>query len=355
MGIFEQMAKHGHEQLIFCYDKETGLKAIIGIHDTTLGPALGGTRFWNYSQEEEAVTDVLRLSRGMTYKNAVMGLNLGGGKAVIWGDAKSQKSEALFRAYGRFIQSIGGRYITAEDVNTTVADMKWVEMETAYVAGRGDLSGDPSPVTAYGTLRGMKAAAKWRWGDDSLLGKRVAVQGLGKVGFHLCELLRQEGALLTVTDINPQTVQRAVDELGATVVGPDEIYGVDCDIYAPCALGATLNDSTIPQLRCQIVAGSANNQLQESRHAAALKERGILYCPDFVINGGGVVNVAQEFHPHGYSRERALAQVGQIYDKLLAIFQMAAAEGITTAEAANRLAEARIHQIHAVHRIYVPE
>lgn len=352
MGIFETMSQFGHEMLVFCHDKETGLKAVIGLHDTTLGPALGGTRLWPYANEEAAVTDALRLSRGMTYKNASMGLNLGGGKGVIWADP-SIKSEAFFRAYGRFVQALGGRYITAEDVNTTVSDMKWVEMETDFVAGRGEGSGDPSPVTAWGVLRAMQAAAMHKWGSDSLKGKKVAVQGLGKVGYHLCELLHEEGAALVVADVNAERVGRAVAQLGAEAVEPSVIHTVQCDVYAPCALGGGLNDETIPALRCQIVNGAANNQLAEERHARALADRGILYCPDFIVNGGGVVNVAEELHPGGYSQERAMAQVDLIYGKLLAVLKRAEAEGITTAAAADRIAEERIRQMHSVHRIWV--
>ncbi|MDF2628160.1 MAG: leucine dehydrogenase [Symbiobacteriaceae bacterium] len=355
MGIFEMMEKFGHEQVVFCYDKTSGLKAIIGIHDTTLGPALGGTRMWKYEKEEDAITDVMRLSRGMSYKNAAMGLNLGGGKAVIWGDAKTDKSEELFRAFGKFVQSLGGRYITAEDVGTTVSDMNYVLMETESVSGRADVSGDPSPVTAFGVYRGIKAAAKFAFGTESLKGKVVAVQGLGKVGYHLCEHLHDEGAKLIVTDINQESIDKAVKEFGATAVAPNEIYGVACDIYAPCALGASINDETIPQLKCKVVAGAANNQLKEPRHAQVLMEKGILYAPDYVINGGGVINVAEEFSPSGYDRDRAYARVNTIYDKLMKVFETAKAQQITTAAAADRVAEERISRIHAINRMYVAE
>lgn len=355
MGIFEQMEQYGHEQLVFCYDKASGLKAIIGIHDTTLGPALGGSRMWKYEREEDAIYDVLRLSRGMSYKNSAMGLNLGGGKAVIWGDAKTDKSEELFRALGRFVQSLGGRYITAEDVNTTVEDMDYVMMETEHVAGRADVSGDPSPATAFGVYRGILASVKTVYGSEELKGKRVAVQGLGKVGYSLCEYLHKDGAELIVTDINKAAVDRAVKEFGATAVGLDEIYGVDCDIFAPCALGAILNDQTIPQLKCKVVAGSANNQLREPHHGDMLRERGILYAPDFVINGGGVVNVAEEFHETGYSRERAFARIGTIYDKLIKIFKISEERNISTARAADVMAEERIQKILQLNRMYVAE
>lgn len=355
MGIFEQMEKYGHEQILFCYDKASGLKAIIGIHDTTLGPALGGSRFWPYEQEEEAITDVLRLSRGMSYKNAAMGLNLGGGKAVIWGNPRSDKSEELFRAFGKFVQSLGGRYITAEDVGTNVEDMNYVLMETDSVVGRGDASGDPSPVTAFGVYRGMKAAARMAFGTESLKGRVVAVQGLGKVGYHLCEHLHDEGARLIVTDIIAENVTRVVREFGATAVSSEEIYRVECDIYAPCALGATVNDETIAQFKCKVIAGAANNQLKDSRHGELLREKGILYAPDFVINGGGVINVAEEFNPSGYNRDRAYARVATIYDKLMRVFTIAQDQQISTARAADVMAEERIHKLHQLKRIYMPE
>ena len=355
MGIFEQMAQYGHEQLVFCYDKTTGLRAIIGIHDTTLGPALGGLRMWPYEREEDAITDVLRLARGMTYKNSAMGLNMGGGKAVLWGDPRTDKSEELFRAFGKFVQSLGGRYITAEDVGTTVEDLNFILMETEHAAGRAEVSGDPSPVTAYGVFMGIKACGKKVFGTEDLKGRKIAVQGLGKVGYHLCEHLRDAGAELIVTDIHPEAVERAKQQLGATAVAPDEIYGVECDIFSPCALGAILNDDTIPQLKCRIVAGSANNQLKEPRHADMLRERGILYAPDFVINGGGVINVAEEYHPNGYSRERALARVATIYDKLLRVFQIAEERNITTAAAADVMAEERMQRIHQLNRMYLAE
>lgn len=355
MGVFELMEKFGHEQIVFCYDKVSGLKAIIGIHNTTLGPALGGTRMWPYAAEEDALLDAVRLSRGMTYKASAMGLNLGGGKAVIWGDPRADKSEELLRAFGRYVNTLHGRYVTAEDVGTNVEDMAYVMMETDYVTGRGDISGDPSPVTAFGVYRGMKAAARTVWGHESLKGKVVAVQGLGKVGYHVCEHVHDEGGRLVVTDINPDNVRRAVQEFKATAVAPDDIYAAAADIYSPCALGATLNDDTIGQLRCKIVAGAANNQLKEPRHAQALQERGILYCPDYVINGGGLVNVSEEFNPSGYNRERAHAKVAGIYDKLLRIFTIAQTQGITTAQAADVMAEERISKLHQLKRIYNAE
>lgn len=267
MEIFKYLEKYDYEQVVICQDKESGLKAIIAIHDTTLGPALGGTRMWTYESEEAAIEDALRLAKGMTYKNAAAGLNLGGGKTVIIGDPKKDKNEALFRAFGRYIQGLNGRYITAEDVGTTVADMDLIHEETDYVTGISPAfgsSGNPSPVTAYGVYVGMKAAAKAAFGTDSLEGKTIAVQGVGNVAYHLCKHLHEEGAKLIVTDINKEAVQRAVDDFGAEAVGINDIYGVECDIYAPCALGATVNDDTIPQLKAKVIAGSANNQLKKN-------------------------------------------------------------------------------------------
>lgn len=310
MEIFKYLEKYDYEQVVICQDKESGLKAIIAIHDTTLGPALGGTRMWTYESEEAAIEDALRLAKGMTYKNAAAGLNLGGGKTVIIGDPKKDKNEALFRAFGRYIQGLNGRYITAEDVGTTVADMDLIHEETDYVTGISPAfgsSGNPSPVTAYGVYVGMKAAAKAAFGTDSLEGKTIAVQGVGNVAYHLCKHLHEEGAKLIVTDINKEAVQRAVDDFGAEAVGINDIYGVECDIYAPCALGATVNDDTIPQLKAKVIAGSANNQLKEERHGDQIHEMGIVYAPDYVINAGGVINVADELY--GYNAERAMKKL----------------------------------------------
>lgn len=355
MKIFEAMEKYGHEQLVFCYDKVSGLKAIIGIHDTTLGPALGGCRMWPYQSEDDAIYDVLRLSRGMTYKNSAMGLNLGGGKAVIIGNSRTDKSEELFRAFGKFVETLGGRYITAEDVGIGVEDITQVQVETSYVAGLPELSGDPSPATAFGVYRGIKACAKEVWGSESLKGKTVAVQGLGHVGYYLCRHLYDEGANLIVTDIYQDRIEPVVKEFGAKAVKPEEIYGVECDIFAPCALGAIINDETLPQLKCKIVAGAANNQLKEPRHGDALMEMGILYAPDFVINGGGVTNVAEEYSPSGYQRDRAYARVSKIYDKLLKVFEIAKREGIPTYKAADLMAEERINKLAGLKRMYIPE
>jgi leucine dehydrogenase len=343
MKIFEYMQKYDYEQLIFCQDAASGLKAIICIHDTTLGPALGGTRMWTYNSEEEAIEDALRLARGMTYKNAAAGLNLGGGKTVIIGDPRKDKSEAMFRAFGRFIQGLNGRYITAEDVGTTVEDMDIIHMETKFVTGISPAfgsSGNPSPVTAYGVYRGMKAAAKVAYGEDSLKGKVVAVQGVGNVAFNLCKHLHEEGAKLIVTDINQDNVRRAVEAFGAESVDPEKIYDVNCDIFAPCALGGIINDETIERLKCKVVAGAANNQLREERHGDMLEQKGIVYAPDYVINAGGVINVADELQ--GYNRERALKKVEGIYDNILKVFEIAKRDGIPSYKAADRMAEERI-------------
>jgi len=297
MKIFDYLEKYDYEQLVICQDRTSGLKAIICIHDTTLGPALGGTRMWNYESEEDAILDALRLAKGMTYKNAAAGLNLGGGKTVIMGDSRTQKSEELFRAFGRYVQSLNGRYITAEDVGTTVRDMDWVHLETEFVTGVSSsygASGDPSPMTARGVWRGMKAAAKEAFGSDSLKGKTIAIQGLGHVGYYLAKHLHEEGAKLIVTDIQDDVIKHVVDEMGATAVGSEEIFGVEADIFAPCAMGAVINDATIPQFKFKIIAGAANNVLKEERHGDKLHELGILYAPDYVINAGGVINVADE-------------------------------------------------------------
>jgi leucine dehydrogenase len=354
MKIFERMEQHGYEQMVFCHDPASGLKAIICIYDTTLGPALGGTRIWQYDCEEDAITDALRLARGMAYKNAAAGLDLGGGKAVIIANSKTDKSEALFRAFGRFVQSLNGRYITAEDVGATVEDMDYVLMETSHVVGRGLCSGDPSPVTAYGTWKGMKACAREVWGADSLQGKTVAVQGLGHVGYTLCQHLHEEGANLIVTDINEDYVSRCIADFGARPVAPDEIYGVDCDIFAPCALGAIINDDTLPRLKCRIIAGAANNQLKETRHGDILQDKGILYAPDFIINAGGVINGADELLEGGYNRERAIKKVNGIYNTIEKVIAISKRDGIPTYKAAEILAEERIAVISRVKKTLLP-
>jgi len=355
MELFSYMEKYDFEEVHFVHDKPSGLKAIIAIHDTTLGPALGGARMWTYPSEEEALVDVLRLARGMTYKNAAAGLNLGGGKTVIIGDPRKDKSEEKFRALGRFIQGLGGRYITAEDVGTTVADMDIIHEETDYVTGISPAfgsSGNPSPATALGVYRGMKAAAKEYFNSDSLEGKRVAIQGVGNVAYHLCRHLHNEGAILIVTDIHKEPVERVVEEFGAIAVDPKDIYSVDCDIFSPCALGAVINDETIPQLKAKVIAGSANNQLKEDRHGDLLYELGIVYAPDYVINAGGVINVADELY--GYNRERALKKVEQIYHNLERVFEISKRDGIPTYKAADRMAEERIRKMKETRSTFLP-
>ncbi|MBN8190881.1 branched-chain amino acid dehydrogenase [Bacillus sp. NTK074B] len=346
MKIFSYMEQYDYEQLVFCQDEASGLKAIIAIHDTTLGPALGGTRMWTYESEEAAIEDALRLAKGMTYKNAAAGLNLGGGKTVIIGDPRKDKNEEMFRAFGRYIQGLNGRYITAEDVGTTVADMDLIHEETDYVTGISPAfgsSGNPSPVTAYGVYRGIKAAAKEAFGTDSLEGKTIAVQGIGNVAYNMCRHLHEEGANLIVTDINKEAVQRAVDEFGAKAVDINDIYGVDCDIFAPCALGAIINDETIPQLKAKVIAGAANNQLKETRHGDAIHEMGIVYAPDYVINAGGVINVADELY--GYNSERAMKKVEQVYNNVERVIEIAKRDNVPTYVAADRMAEERIEKM----------
>jgi leucine dehydrogenase len=344
------MGKYGHEQVLFTREEAVGYLGIIAVHDTTLGPALGGCRFWNYDSEEEALIDVLRLSQGMTYKAAVAGLNLGGGKSVIIGppDLKSPRREMIFRAHGRAVETLKGRYITAEDVGTSVEDMDFVHMETEHVVGIAGRSGDPSPVTAYGTYRGMKACALERYGEESLKGKVVTIQGVGHVGYYLCENLAGEGAKLVVTDISEDKVERVIEDFGAEAVKPDEIYEVDAQIFAPCALGAIVNSETIPKLRADIIAGAANNQLATDEDANGLQERGILYAPDYVINAGGLINVYSELAD--WTTDRSKRKAGEIYQTLLEVFQLAREEKLTTAEAADRIAQRRIETVGKLHR-----
>ncbi len=344
--VLETMDSMNHEQLVFCNDKETGLKAIIAIHDTTLGPALGGTRMWNYDNEVDAMIDVLRLSRGMTFKAAITGLNLGGGKAVIIGDAKTLKSEALMRKFGQFVNSLGGKYITAEDVGMSAQDMKYVKMETNFVTGiplEMGGSGDPSPVTAYGVYMGIKASAKYRWGSDNLKDKKVVVQGVGHVGENLVKYLSEEGAKVIINDINKENLKKVSELYNTDIVDGDSVYDIEMDIYSPCALGATVNDITIEKLKCEIIAGAANNQLKdENKHANILKEKDILYAPDFLINAGGLINVYSELN--NFDREKALEKTKKIYDTTLEIFIKAEEENITTNAAALKLAKERIQQ-----------
>ncbi|MBI2416987.1 MAG: Glu/Leu/Phe/Val dehydrogenase [Ignavibacteriales bacterium] len=354
MSIFEAIAQHEHEQVVFCQDKESGLKAIIAIHSTELGPSLGGVRMWHYQKEEDALRDVLRLARGMTYKASVAGLNLGGGKAVIIGNPCAEKSEVLFRSFGRFVEGLAGRYITAEDVGITVKDIEHVRLETKYVCGISESlggSGDPSPVTAYGVYVGIKACAHEVWGNDSLQGKRIVVQGLGKVGLHLAEHLSNEEAELFITDINPEKVTAALKTVKATAIKPEEVFTLKADIFSPNALGAVICDESINKLQCAIIAGGANNQLEsEQIHGELLKQKGILYAPDYVINAGGLINVANELE--GYSRDRALKQADGIYEVLKKIIKTSKEADIPTHEASNKLAEERIRSISRLSRYY---
>lgn len=350
LDIFKSMQTLDHEQVMFCQDRDSGLKAIIAIHNTVLGPALGGTRMWNYHSDAEALTDVLRLSRGMTYKSALAGLNLGGGKAVIIGDSKTQKSEALLRRFGKFINNLNGKYITAEDVAMTSADMSVIRMETPHVCGlpvnQGG-SGDPSPVTAYGVYVSMKAAAKSRWGNESLAKKRILVQGLGHVGASLVDYLHAEGAVLFVNDINTERTNSIATKVHAQVVSASNLFDAEYDIYAPCALGGTLNDENCAKLKCEIICGAANNQLlDEAKHGALLTQKNILYAPDFVVNAGGIINVYYELE--GYNRERALAHAEGIYQTLSRVIEISKTQAIPTYLAANHLAEERLQRIAAL-------
>ncbi len=340
MQLFERETGGEHERVLFGRDGSVGYRGIIAIHSTALGPAVGGTRFWNYADEEEALKDALRLSRGMTYKNALAGLPFGGGKSIIIGDHRTFDREPIFRAHGRFVETLGGRYITAEDVGTSTSDMEYVLLETNYVAGLAGRSGDPSPLTAHGVFRALQAAAMHRWGSDEVSGKTIAVQGCGNVGYHLCRELHQAGARLMVTDIEAARVQCVASELDAKTVEPDEIYGVEADIFAPCALGGIINDETIPRLKVEIVVGAANNQLLGIEHGDMLEERNILYAPDYVANAGGVINGCIELL--GWEPSYSFSKVQGIYDTLLSVFEIAKADGIPTHQAADRLAERRL-------------
>jgi len=346
-SVFNQMQQMEHEQMVFCHDKHSGLNAIIAIHNTTLGPALGGTRLWNYNTHDEAIIDALRLSRGMTYKAAISGLNLGGGKAVIIGDA-SIKSEALWRRYGKFVNSLNGKYITAEDVNTSTPDMEFVALETDFVTGVPEYmggSGDPSPFTAYGVFVGMKAAAKKAFGNDSLTGKKVLVQGVGQVGQALTGYLIEDGAIVYVSDINAARLKQTTEKFDrVTVVESDKIFALDMDIYAPCALGATIDNDSIAAMKCPVIAGAANNQLSdENIHGPMLIEKGIIYVPDFLLNAGGVINVSAELE--GYNRDRVMANIEKIYGRTLEIFDLSEKEKVHTQQAAMKIAEKRLQSI----------
>jgi len=342
--ILDKMDQMGHEQVLFCRDKLTGLKAIIAIHNTILGPSLGGVRMWNYKSELEALEDVLRLSRGMTYKAAISGLSLGGGKAVIIGDSATQKSEALLRRFGKFVDSIGGQYITAEDVGMGPKDMEYIKSETNHVTGTAiELggSGDPSPVTAYGVYMGMKASAMFRWGSDKLDKKVILVQGIGQVGEHLVKYLKEERANIYINDINEKRLDYVANKYGVKIIDSSLIYDLNMDIYSPCALGATLNTTSIQNLKCEIIAGAANNQLEdENIHALQIKEKGIIYAPDFLINAGGLINVYSEIK--GFSRQDSIKSTKNIYNTTLEILNRAERDSITTNQAAISVAENRL-------------
>lgn len=349
--VFKEMAAKEFEQVIYFYDAHTELKGIIVIHDTTLGPALGGARIWNYENEEEALFDCLRLARGMTYKSAAAGLNLGGGKAVIIGDANKVKSEAFFRAFGRYVQSVNGRYITAEDVNTTTQDMAYIAMETDYVVGLEGKSGNPSPLTALGAFYGIKAALQYKHKCEDVAKFSYAVQGIGETGSNLVRYLTEEGATkIFVADIN----QKNLDNIRKNyphvkIVEPEDIYSQDVDVFVPCALGGILNDETIPKIQAKIICGTSNNVLlEEEKHANMLMNRDILYAPDFVANAGGVINVYHEIH--GYKRENVIADVKLIYDRLLQIFKISDENKVNTQHAAKIFAENRIKSIKEVHK-----
>lgn len=343
MSVFTSRGYDEHEAVLFFKDKETGLKAIIAVHDTTLGPSLGGTRMWPYESDDEALEDVLRLSQGMTYKSALAGLNMGGGKSVIIGNSRTDKSDALFEAFGHAVASLNGQYIAAEDVGIQVADLEIARRVTPHIAGitEGNV-GNPSPATAWGVFNGLKAAAKYRLGMETLQGVKVAVQGLGQVGFGLSMHLKDAGAELIVSDIHEQSVHRAVQELGATAVGSDEIIEQDVDIFSPCALGAVLNDDSIPKLKAKVVAGAANNQLAEARHGLALLDRHILYAPDYALNAGGIIIISHE--GPDFDRPSAMQEVARIHDTLLQIFERADTNGLPTAQVADQMAMERIRE-----------
>ncbi|MEL6195809.1 MAG: Glu/Leu/Phe/Val dehydrogenase dimerization domain-containing protein [Myxococcota bacterium] len=354
-GVFSEVTRRDHEQVVYCHDPASGLRAIIAIHNSTLGPALGGCRMFPYANENDALIDVLRLSRGMTYKAAVSGLDLGGGKCVVIGDPKKDKSELLWRALGRFIEGLGGRYITAEDSGTTMNDMELIQRETRHVVGISRSlggSGDPSPVTALGVFQGIRATVEEHLGKNSLSGLKVAVQGVGHVGYHLVGHLVTSGCQVTVCDVDIGSVKAALDAFpGVEAVEPDLIYDVDCDIFAPCAMGGIVNADTIPRLTCSVIAGAANNQLNDEKaDATALLERGIFYAPDFVVNAGGLINVSNELG--GYNQERALKQADGIYDICRDIFRRAKDRNVPVHDAANDLAMERINSLHAMRRTY---
>lgn len=354
MQPFEEMAKLGHEQVILCRNDSVGLRAIIAIHDTTLGPALGGCRLYDYASEADAMKDVLRLSRGMTYKAAVAGLDLGGGKAVIIGDP-SIKNEALFRAFGRHVQSLGGRYVTAEDMNTNVEDMNWIRRETEHVTGSGAHhggSGDPSPVTAWGVFHGIRACLEVVYGSSDVAGRKIAIQGVGNVGYHLARFLHESGARLVYSDINTRNVKRAMDLYGGEVVEGDDFFRTDCDVLAPCAIGGIVNARTIGLIRAPIVAGGANNVLEdEDSDSRLLGQKGITYAPDYVINAGGLMSVYTELR--GYPHEKAMNDAENVFNTVKRVLHKAQAESLSTITASNRLAEERIEAVANLKRLRV--
>ncbi|MBD1364241.1 Glu/Leu/Phe/Val dehydrogenase [Mucilaginibacter sp. ZT4R22] len=353
-SIFNQLDALGHKKVVFCSDPDTGLRAIIAVHDTTLGPALGGTRFWAYKTEQEALQDVLRLSKSMTYKSAIAGLNLGGGKAVIIGDSRKDKTEALLRKFGRFIKNLNGEFITAEDVGTNPRDMEYIRMETQHVTGVPETmggSGDPAPIAALGVFMGIKACIKELYGNDNVTGKSVIVQGIGHVGEHLVKLLREENAKVYISDINDERTRQVSKKYGAEAVSNNSIFDISADIYAPCALGSTINSQTIAKLQCPIIAGSANNQLQdEALHGQMLLDKGILFAPDYVINAGGIINCYSELM--GFSKKRTMQLTENIYEATRNVLQMSKAEKISTTAAANKIAEKRIADIKKVKSTY---
>lgn len=352
-NIYQAIKKGNYEQVVICYEPSVKLEMIVVIHNTVLGPSLGGLRMWLYANEDEAIRDCMRLARGMTYKAAAAGLDVGGGKSVVIADPKKDKTEALLRTIGKFVNSLNGRYIIAEDVGTTVEDMEQAHKETDFVVGLPESmggGGDPSPVTAYGTFEGLKACLEEVYGDPSIKGKAVAVQGVGKVGYALARMLHEAGAKLILTDIDQEKLKKAVREFKAKAVSTEEIYKASCDVFAPCALGGIINAQTIPKLKCKIVAGSANNVLKESGDGLLLHKRGVLYAPDYVINAGGLINVVCE--REGYNRQNAMRRTRKIYNTLKKLIARSKKENIPTSQVADKIAEARIEKIKKLKPMY---
>lgn len=355
MEVFSRISEHNYQQVVFCNDNASGLKAIIAIHDTTLGPALGGVRMWPFPSEDAALEDALRLARGMTYKAAISGVNLGGGKSVIIGDPNTQKTEILLRAMGRFIHSLGGKYIAGQDIGTNSHDMAIITLETPFVScvhEKAGGPGDPSFATAYGVKAGIKAILQEVYGSDSLTDRRIAIQGVGNVGYFVSKYCHEEGAKIIAADISEVALERVRNEFGAEIVDPpDEIYAVDCDIFSPCSFGAVANDETIPKFKCKGIAGAANNVLAEDRHGSMLQDREIIYGPDYLVNSGGLIRCQEEVLGD-VRRERVLEKISRIYDQMIQVIGKAKEEGITTAEAADRIAEERIMKIGEIKRIW---